>query len=105
MGTYTPHVLEERDGSLTLRVRVIPGAGRTAVGGSRQGALVVRVAEPAEKGRANQAVAEALAAALGVPRRAVTLESGERSREKRFRIDGIGPEELRGRLAPLLAGG
>jgi len=103
MASYTPDALEERDGALFLRIRVIPGAGRTSVGGSRHGALLVRVAEAPEKGRANQAVIEAVAAALALPRRAIEIDSGERGREKRLRIGAIGREELSARLAPLLA--
>jgi uncharacterized protein YggU (UPF0235/DUF167 family) len=102
MGPYTRDALEERDGALFLRVRAIPGAGRTAVGGERAGALVVRVGEAAERGRANAAIERALAEALALPRGALALSSGERSREKCFRIDGVPRAELARRLAPLL---
>ena len=73
-----------------------PGAKRTGVAGLHGGALKVRVAAPALEDRANQALAEFLASAFAVPRRAVTLVSGEKSREKRFAIAGssIDPESL-----------
>lgn len=103
MASYTPDALEDRDGVLLLRIRVIPGARRTEVGGARHGALLVRVGEPPEKGRANRAVVAAVAAALELPRRSIEIDAGERDREKRLRISGIGAEELRSRLAPLLA--
>jgi uncharacterized protein YggU (UPF0235/DUF167 family) len=83
-------------------VRAIPGAGRTAVGGERAGALIVRVGESPERGRANRAIERALAEALALPRGALALAAGERSREKCFRVEGIERAELERRLGPLL---
>jgi uncharacterized protein YggU (UPF0235/DUF167 family) len=75
---------------VTIRVR--PGAGRSAVGGSYDGALVVRVAARAVDGRATEAALTALAAALGVRRREVTLVTGATSRTKVVAIpDGAVP--------------
>lgn len=65
---------------MTIRVR--PGAGRTAVGGSYDGALVVRVAARAVDGRATEAALRAVADALGVRRRELTLVTGATSRTK-----------------------
>lgn len=65
-----------------IQIRVRPGAGRTAVGGSHDGALVVRVAARAVDGRATEAALAALAGAMGVRRRQVTLVSGGTSRTK-----------------------
>lgn len=59
-----------------------PGAGRTAVGGSYDGALVVRVAARAVDGRATEAALKAVADALGVRRRELTLVTGATSRTK-----------------------
>lgn len=70
--------------SARLAVRVKPGAARARVGGSYgdTGALVVAVTERAADGKATAAVLRAVAAALGVPRAAVTLHSGAVSRDK-----------------------
>jgi uncharacterized protein len=65
---------------VTIRVR--PGSGRTVVGGSHDGALVVRVGERAVDGRATEAALAALASALGVRRREVALVTGATSRTK-----------------------
>jgi uncharacterized protein YggU (UPF0235/DUF167 family) len=65
---------------VTIRVR--PGSGRTVVGGEHDGALVVRVAQPAVDGRATEAALSALASALGVRRRDVSLVTGATSRTK-----------------------
>jgi uncharacterized protein YggU (UPF0235/DUF167 family) len=65
---------------VTIRVR--PGSGRTVVGGSHDGALVVRVGERAVDGRATEAALSALASALGVRQREVSLVTGSTSRTK-----------------------
>ncbi len=80
---------------MRIRVRVLPGARRTEVGG-RYGpenipALVVRVVAPATDGRANAAVLDALADAFGVRPRAVRLVSGASSRSKVVEVDGVAP--------------
>jgi hypothetical protein len=73
------------------------------VGGSHGEALVVRVGERAVDGRATEAALAAVARAFGVPRRAVTLVTGARSRAKVVDIDGeAGP--LAAELARLLDG-
>ncbi len=67
-----------------IPIRVKPGSARARVGGSYgdTGALVVAVTERAVDGKATAAALKAVAAALGVPRSAVTLHSGAASRDK-----------------------
>jgi uncharacterized protein (TIGR00251 family) len=72
-----------------LDVRVIPRASRSQIAGTRNGALVVRLCAPPVDGAANAALIELLAGALGIPRRNITLISGERSRSKRVRVLGV----------------
>jgi uncharacterized protein (TIGR00251 family) len=69
-------------------VLVRPRSSRTAVGGSHDGRLVVRVREPATDGRANDGVVAAVADALGVARRAVRITAGTSSRRKVVEVDG-----------------
>jgi uncharacterized protein (TIGR00251 family) len=75
-------------GSVSLFVHAQPGAKRTEVAGLHGDALKIRVAAPALEDRANEALAEFIAAELGIARREVTLVSGARSRKKRFAIRG-----------------
>ena len=89
--------------SVRLRIRVRPGAAATTVGGSYDGALVVRVQQRAVDGKATEAALAAVAAALGVRRSAVSLVSGATSRSKVVEVaaDGSAVAE---RVAELLAG-
>ena len=74
---------------MRISVRVRPGAGRTAVGGVHDGALVVRVAERAVDGRATEAALTAVADALGLRRRQVALVTGATSRTKVVEVDDV----------------
>ncbi len=68
---------------VSFTIRVTPRASANAVGGERDGALLVRVTAPAVEGRANQAVVELLAETLDVPRSAIHVERGAAARTKR----------------------
>jgi hypothetical protein len=72
-----------------LAVRVIPRARKTEIAGTRDGALLVRLAAPPVEGAANDALIEFLAERLGVTRRAVRIVSGERGRQKRVAVAGV----------------
>ena len=87
---------------MRIQVRVRPGASRTRVGG-RYGddVLVVAVTARAVDGRATEACRRAVADALGVHARAVSLRRGATSRTKLLDVDGD-PEALAARLAALL---
>jgi uncharacterized protein YggU (UPF0235/DUF167 family) len=63
--------------------------------------LKIRVAAPPVDGRATEAARRALAEALHVSPAAVTLVSGEHSRLKRFRVDGLDVAAAAQRLAPM----
>jgi uncharacterized protein len=73
---------------MRLTIRVRPGAARPGVGGEHDGALVVRVRQRAVEGQATEAALGALAAALGVRRRDVTLVTGATSRTKLVEVSG-----------------
>lgn len=82
-----------------LHLRVSPGAGRAAIVGRHGDAWKVRVTQPPENGRANDAVVRLLADTLEVPRAAVTLVSGHTGRDKIVELDGIAPALAERRLA------
>ena len=85
---------------MDLEIRVIPRAGRSGFGGLRDGALLVKLAAAPVDGAANDELIALLAKALHLPRRDITIVSGERSRAKRVRIAGIGREQALAKLIP-----
>ena len=64
----------------------------------RGGAVLVRLHAAPVDGAANAELIEILADALSVPKRAVSIVSGERSRHKRVRIDGVTDELVKAKL-------
>jgi uncharacterized protein len=79
---------ELRGGALVIDVQVVPRASRAAVGPEVGDRLRVAVTAPPVDGAANAAVIEALAAAFGVRRAAVSILRGESGRRKTVRIEG-----------------
>ena len=76
-------------GGVELLLQVQPRASRSRVAGEHGGLLKVQLAAPPVDGAANAALLELLSDLLGVPRRAVSLVSGESSRRKRVRVEGV----------------
>jgi uncharacterized protein (TIGR00251 family) len=72
-----------------LAVRVVPRASKAGVAGTRDHAILVRIAAAPVDGAANAELIETLARALDRPRRALTITSGTTSRNKRVRVDGL----------------
>ena len=81
--------------AVVIDVRVVPRAARPGLAGARDGALVVRLSAPPVEGAANAALIDLLMKTLGVPKRAITIISGQRSRLKRVRIEGVTEEFVR----------
>ena len=72
---------------------MIPRAGRSRFAGLRDGALLVRLAAAPVDGAANAELIALIAKTLRIPKRNVTIVSGERSRSKRVRIAGVDREQ------------
>lgn len=87
-----------------LNVRVIPRSGRSGIDGTRAGALLVRIAAAPVDGSANAELIEFLARALKLPRRDLSILSGERSRNKRVLVTGVPASTLHQRLSDILRG-
>jgi uncharacterized protein (TIGR00251 family) len=78
-----------------LEIHVRPNASRTVVGGTHDGALVVRVTSPAEGGKATRSALAVIAETFDVPHQSVTLVRGPASRRKLIDIDaGRADEEM-----------
>lgn len=65
-----------------LIIRAQPGASRSAIAGPYGEALRVRLAAPANDGKANAELVRFMAQTLNVPTRMVTLVRGQASRDK-----------------------
>ena len=83
-----------------IRVRVQPGASRNRVSGSRDGAVRVSVTAPPQGGRANAAVLELLADALGVAGSRLSIVRGIKSRDKVVAVEGLASEDVHRLLEP-----
>ena len=82
----------------SISIRVTPSASRDAVIGWQGDVLRFRVAAPAQRGKANEAVLRLLAAALGIERRRLRIVRGQTSRQKVVFVDGLDEAEIQGRL-------
>jgi uncharacterized protein len=88
-----------------LMVRAQPNARRNGVLGERAGALRVGVTAAPEKGKANAAIADVLAQAIGCRASSLVLLNGETARDKRFLVLDLAPEALRARLSGVAGSG
>jgi uncharacterized protein (TIGR00251 family) len=77
---------------------VSPGAARSKIVGRHGEGWKVRVAAAPDRGRANEALVELVADALGVGRERVRITAGHTSRRKLVEVDGLDAEELGRRL-------
>jgi hypothetical protein len=91
-------MVSETPGGTIVEVRVMPRAGRTRLAGVRGGALLVQLTAAPVEGAANDALVALLAERLDVPRRAISILSGARSRTKRVRVQGVPAGVVRERL-------
>jgi uncharacterized protein len=82
------------EGGASVEVLVQPRASRVKIGPVHGDRLKIAVTAPPVAGAANDAVVEALAAALGRPRRDVTISAGHSSRRKTVTICGASAADL-----------
>lgn len=81
-----------------------PGASRSELVGRHGDGWRARVAAPPERGRANRALEELLAGALGLPRGHVSVVAGHASRHKVVEVEGLDAAEAERRLAAASGG-
>jgi hypothetical protein len=84
--------------SCILPARVVPNARRAEVVGWVGDGLKIKVNAPALDGRANEALCALVALGLGLPRRAVSVVRGAKSRSKLLEVRGLSAEGVRARL-------
>ena len=93
LDTLTPLIRSNGSG-VFLSCHVQPGAKRTAVSGVYGASLKIALAAPPVDGKANKELCVFLAKKLGLAKSAVTLVSGQTSRDKVVFLPGIAPEQL-----------
>lgn len=90
--------ITETDTGIILTIHASPRAARNQIQGLHGDALKVRLQAPPVDGKANETLVEYLAEVLDVPRRQVTLLSGETNRHKRLAVRGISAQAVKARL-------
>jgi len=91
-------VLTPTNEGVLIAVRVVPRAARAGLAGIRENALLVRLNAAPVDGAANAELIEVLADALGVPKRAISISAGERSRRKTVLIRGLSADEVASKI-------
>ena len=82
----------------TLLFQIAPNARTNQVVGKHGDAIKIKLRAPAVEGKANAALLRFLSEQLEIPKSAIVLKRGQKSREKLARIAGLGEEEIRRRL-------
>ena len=95
-------LVQAKDG-VRITVRVVPRAARSGIAGTRDGDLLVRLNAPPVEGAANAELVEVIAGALGVPKRAISIAAGEKSRRKTIQVTGVPVDEVQSKLSSALA--
>lgn len=90
--------LQPQANGAILTLHIQPGAKETAVAGIHGTALKIRLAAPPVDGKANEALLAFVAHVLSIPKRDITLLSGQTSRSKRIEVSGVTAERIRQQL-------
>jgi uncharacterized protein len=85
--------LREFSDGISIGIRVQPRAGRNKIQGIFDGNLKVAIAAPPVEGEATHQCMRFLAKIFDVSNSSVTLISGAQSRNKVFKINGVGVED------------
>lgn len=80
---------DEQKRTLEIRVLVVPRASKTEIKGEHDGYLKVRVAAPPVEGAANAELIAFFAKLLRLPKSSIEIASGETSRRKSVRLNGV----------------
>ena len=79
---------------LLIDIKAVPGASKSALGEIREGRLKVRIAASPIDGKANEELRSFFAKVLGIPKKEIVLETGEKSRLKTLRLPISAKEKL-----------
>ncbi len=81
--------IQQDDNGIVLVAKIVPGSSKTALVGTLDQMVKIKVAAPPEKGKANQCLIAFLAKQLGVKKNAIQIVSGQTNPVKHVKIEGI----------------
>lgn len=87
-----------QEDTVTFTVRAQPRATKTAIAGEVEGALKIKISAPPVDGAANEELIRFLAKLFSVPRREITILSGETAKNKIIRIHSLSSIQFEGKL-------
>jgi uncharacterized protein (TIGR00251 family) len=96
--------LRETAKGINFAVKVHPRARKNAVTGTSGDALKLALTAPPVEGKANQAAIDFFAHLFEIPRSSVTIASGDTSRNKVIRVEGLTLSAVQQKLASVLSG-
>lgn len=93
--------IKPADGGAELSVHIQPGTAKSEISGLHGDAIKIRIKARPVEGAANTALTEFMATCLGVPRKAVKILRGEKSRRKSIWV-AIQADEAERRLMGIM---
>ena len=81
-------MVEQCASGVSIAIKVVPNASRNEIVGAIGDRLKVRVTSPPEDGKANKAVCQLLATALGFHQKLLSVTSGKTNPQKTNHIEG-----------------
>jgi len=90
--------VKEKQTGLEVPLHVQVRARRDEIAGVHNGALRLRISAPPVDDAANRAIVAFFASLLAIPKSRLQIVSGQKSRDKVLRIEGMTLDELRSRI-------
>ena len=91
-------MIDDTPDGVVIDIKVIPRAGRTQLAGTRDNAILIRLAAAPVEGAANAELIAFLSHVLHIPKRDITVIAGEKSRSKRVKLGRVAIDVVRARL-------
>ena len=91
-------IIQKLADGVSITAKIVPGSSRTALAGTLNGMLKIKIASPAEKGKANQALIKFLASKLGLKNKDIEIISGQTNPVKQLKVASITPAMLTEKL-------
>ena len=85
--------------AILIKLKVIPNASKNQVVSFENGVLRVRIKGVPEKGKVNEELIAFLAKELGIAKSNIELISGQTSRLKRLKIEGLTQEQFNAKFS------